>query len=194
MLISGSFSYYLIQTPVHEFGHFTFAYAFNKTAIANFSFPLKEAFTTIDPFVSLHPSLNYKYPMIESFSIPQVFVISFAGYLFELVYFVVLIVVLDKLLKKEIKSMKRFYLISIIMGFYIMSFNIFIAWFDITNPNADVYKVILTFPSMYAGLAFALIVDSVTAFLYIKFLKKFSQSYFTKLNKIIPFVKTSFYK
>lgn len=185
MLISGSFSYYFIQTPIHEFGHFVFAYTFNKTAIANFSFPIKEALLTTDPFTTLHPSVNYKNPMNQSFTIPQIFIIAFAGYLFELVYFVALILVLNKLLKKEINSIKMLYLISVIMGFYIISFNIFIAWFDITNLNSDVYKVILASPNIYAGLAFALVVDAATVFLYIKFLMRLSKLYFGSLRKTL---------
>ncbi len=184
MLLGGMFSYYFIETPLHEFGHYTFAYAFNKTDIANFTFPYKEAFVT-DPFATLHPSLNYKYPMNQSYSIPQIFLISFGGFLFELIYFVIIVTVLYKILLK--RKVINFYLASIIIGFYIMFFNMLIGWFDITNINTDVFKVILTFPNIYLGLTFSLAVEFITAIVYIKLLWRFSKDYFTKLNKSYPF-------
>ncbi|MEM5778045.1 MAG: hypothetical protein QXD43_00965 [Candidatus Aenigmatarchaeota archaeon] len=171
VLISSIFSYYFIQVLIHELGHYTFAYAFNKTAIANFSFPVLEALTTLNPSASFYPAVNYKDPMIKSFSITQIFLISFAGYFFELIYFVFLVLVLEKLLKKKFKLY-----MAIPFGFYLSTFSMFVGWFNVANINADVYKIILTFPNIYLGLAFVLIVEALTIFFYFKYLIKFSKN------------------
>ncbi len=182
MLLSALVSYDFIQMPLHEVGHYTFAYAFNSTGIANLSYPIKE--NLMNPFAAVNPAVNYKVPMIQSFSVAQIGVISFAGFLFEIFYWLLLILLLDKILLKRMKSVKSSYITSIFFGFYISSMFMLYGWFGITNINSDVYKVILSFPNTYEGLIFTLAVEFGIAIAYIKFLIKFSKEFFFRLKRL----------
>jgi hypothetical protein len=179
MIVSGFLSYYLVQTPLHELGHYVFAYSYNKTAVANISLPY-EKLLTLDVTVIVHPAVNYNCPMITCYSIPQIFIISFAGYLFELLYLVSLIFIIQILLKRA-RRKSIIYLTSVFVGFYIIAITILGGWFDFTNPNADLYKIILSSPNIYLGLGIVLAVEILTVVFYIRNLMSLSRKYFNNI-------------
>ena len=182
ILISGFLGYYIIQTPLHEMGHYVFAYAFNQNAIKGVSLPY-EKLSGASLIDVVSASVNYSYPMTDSFSIPQIFLIAFAGFLFELAYMTGVMFIIRKLLS-GVKSIGGIYLVSILFGFYMMSFTILAGWFNIFNPNADVYKIVLSSPSIYTGILVVSAAEVFAAFYYMVNIRNVSKNYLATIKKI----------
>ena len=182
ILSSGFLGYYLIQAPLHEMGHYAFAYVFNQEAVSGISLPY-EKLTGASLLDVVGASVDYNCPMIDCFSIPQIFLVAFGGFLFELAYATAILIFIRKLLGRA-KSIGAFHLTSILFGFYMLSFTMLAGWFNIFNPNADVYKVVLSSPGIYTGILIVVAVEVFATFSYAINIRNISRDYLSSLKEI----------
>jgi len=86
---------------VHEIGHYTFAYVFNKSAISEFSYsPQNVIGELIGTYKGNTPHyVSYTGPLYEVFKPYQAVLVSLAGLLFQLILFILVLSGLNKYYK-----------------------------------------------------------------------------------------------
>jgi len=124
----------LLDIFFHEAGHFCFAYAFNKSAIAEFHYRPVDLLT-----VGEHQYVRYHGNVSDIFSLHQALLVYFGGLIFELIFFGLFLFISNKLPKDYKKGRSKMMLFGhglltgIIGGFVIMPFNGIEDWWKALN-------------------------------------------------------------
>ncbi|MFH0832460.1 MAG: hypothetical protein V1900_01920 [Candidatus Aenigmatarchaeota archaeon] len=122
----------------HESGHYLTAYVFNSSAIDKFDYSPVRALKNIiiPPENEIGQQVTFKGDLFEIFPEYQVIIIAFAGIIFELILFALILFLLKKINEKYSRKRDNKFLVgfSFILGFYACFAIIILSWLhDITG-------------------------------------------------------------
>jgi len=101
-----------LDTPVHELGHYSFAYFFNKSAIEGLYYSPVDVLMGLISFKNLTNGtilayVKYHGDVFEVFSEPQALLVLLGGLIFELTFFGLVLIALYKLSNKYKKRKNK---------------------------------------------------------------------------------------
>ena len=187
-VLFGFFIGAFINMFFHELGHYSFAYIFNKSAIKGFEFYPYSVIQEMIPFqqiTDIH-KITYKGSVFDLFTYPQAVLIFFGGLIFQLVIFVLAIILLENVTKRfEGRLNKRSFLIfCLLLGF-------FAAFISVTyGSTADINKVFMTIVGdVYIRLVMVMLIVMPLTLIYGRFLMRYINFYFSFLKRVIKGVR-----
>ncbi len=131
-LIAGLLSIVVMLPLVHELGHYSIACAFNCSAIDKFDYSPTRALKNliIPPENGIAHQVTYKGNVWTIFPESQVILIAVGGALYELILFVIVLLLLKNVNEryKHEKKLNLFLLFTFLMGIFAFFFTISFSW------------------------------------------------------------------
>ncbi|MCX6818427.1 MAG: hypothetical protein NT129_00305 [Candidatus Aenigmarchaeota archaeon] len=131
-LIAGLLAIAVILPLVHELGHYSIACAFNCSAIDKFDYSPTRALKNliIPPETGIAHQVTYKGSLWNIFPEYQVILIAVGGALYELILFVIALLLLKNVNERynREKKLKLFLLFTFLLGAFTLFFTISVSW------------------------------------------------------------------
>jgi hypothetical protein len=149
----------LINPFIHELGHYSTAYLFNRSAIKEFHYSPENALKSIFGMVNEPYSqyVSYSNSIYEVFTLPQAFIVSLAGVVFTTVLFFLLVdftKMVEQRYQKEHSKMD-FILLSVMTGYMTTFLGVHFGWIRdgamamrIFTDNTLVMAIVITVISL----------------------------------------------
>jgi len=125
-----------INTCIHELGHYSAAYIFDKSQINDSKCFIPENFFSTEAFGDfvVAGQVTYNKPVFDAFPFYQAVVTTLAGPILQLAFFIILLLVLDSMLKHKSNNNWNYILrISFVLGLIFGSSQLTVGWIRDVN-------------------------------------------------------------
>ncbi|MCX6818516.1 MAG: hypothetical protein NT129_00770 [Candidatus Aenigmarchaeota archaeon] len=160
-LVAGLLSIVIILPFFHELGHYSIACAFNCFAIDKFDYSPTRVLKNliIPPETGIAHQVTYKGNVWNIFPESQVILIAVGGALYELILFVIVLLLLKNVNEryKHEKKLNLFLLFTFLMGVFAFFFTISVSWlYDslliLNHYSFDLYMKLAVIIPLYAAI------------------------------------------